>query len=148
MWLALQGRCSLHGAHPEIEMLRQRVVPRTALIGTNGWLFGGVRACPRNLLLRAGLFCALTSMLVGCTSAQNIRNGMSESELIALLGPPDRRVADEDSMKLFSTDEHCPTDVKQVWVYERLVRDDVLVGLNADRRVRCAWDASVFEIIT
>jgi hypothetical protein len=89
----------------------------------------------------------LLSLFVACTGVDDIRTGMSESELIALLGEPDRRVADKETLKLYSADQRCPSDINQVWVYERLIRDDILVGLNADRRVRCAWDASVFEII-
>lgn len=72
---------------------------------------------------------------------------MSESDLIRSLGEPDRRVADAETMKLYAADEHCPTSVSQVWVFERSIGDDIVVGLTADRRVSCAWDATIFEIV-
>jgi hypothetical protein len=82
-----------------------------------------------------------------CTGVDDIRSGMSESELIARLGSPDQRVEEEHIIKLYSTGRGCSTDVNQVLIYKRLIAEDILVGLSPDRRVRCAWDAAVFEFI-
>ena len=93
------------------------------------------------------LLSAMMTVFASCTGVDAIRVGMRESELIAVLGAPDQRVEDKDTIKLYSTGHDCPTDINQVWVYERTIGEDVLVGLNQDRRVRCAWDAAVFEFI-
>ena len=113
---------------------------------TSDQRFTSSRAClPREILF--AVLVGTTLLFESCTGVDDIRIGMSETELVGLLGASDSRITDKDKMKLYATDEHCPSDVEQVWVYERRIRDDIMVGFNLERRVKCAWDATVFEII-
>jgi hypothetical protein len=101
----------------------------------------------RSKTLGIALVCAVTSALSACTDVDDVQVGMSESALIARLGSPDQRVDDEATIKLYSTGQGCPSGVMHIWIYERMLREDILVGLNPDGRVRCAWDAAVYEFI-
>jgi hypothetical protein len=94
----------------------------------------------------AGIVVGVT-LMTACTSVDNIRDGMSDTELTALFGVPDRRVTDTDTMRFLTMDARCPSEMSQIWVYERRLRDDIFVGLNAGRRVMCAWDATLIELI-
>jgi hypothetical protein len=103
-----------------------------------------IRGVGRSALSVALGFCL--AICLACTEpADRLRVGMTEQDVIGLLGRPDKDVRDRDNQDSYlSGDQKCATKTVRLLVYSRFVREDVFVGLDARGTVMCIHRGKVF----
>lgn len=81
-----------------------------------------------------------------CTDFEAVRPGMAEEEVRRLLGTPDKKLADKDSLGVYAANVECAKVVESAFVYTRVFRSDVVVGFDGHSRVACTWRAFVVNV--
>jgi hypothetical protein len=104
---------------------------------------GGGRVKPRILVI---LFLISALGTLSCTRFEDVRPGMTEAEVVKLVGSPDRKLLDKKSLGVYGANVECADRVESALVYRRHFRSDVVVGLDRHSRVVCAWNAFVAEV--
>jgi hypothetical protein len=103
-------------------------------------------AVPR--MLSVLLLVTMTGM-VACASSDSFRPGMSKAEAIELAGRPDVQITEAASMKLYLLPEPCASKQSptQLLVYKRWLRSDLVIALDTNDEVICAWTVEVVEFV-
>lgn len=119
-----------------IQSGRPSGVTRLGAIGGRSALWG------RAILIAGLILCG------ACTDpAAGLRVRMTEKEVIVLLGRPSRDVSDSRSRDFYLGDnKECAEKAVRVLVFDRLVREDVFVGLDSSAKALCISRAKVFII--
>lgn len=84
--------------------------------------------------------------VLSCTKCEDVRPGLTEAEVVRLIGSPDRRLLDKKSLGVYGENVECADRVESAFVYRRRFRSDFVVGFDRHSRVVCTWSAFVVEV--
>ncbi len=93
------------------------------------------------------LFVLFLAAAWACNGGEDVSVGMAQSEVRRKLGEPSRQVTDPEHVKLYlGRRSECPSGTVVVWIYKRLLRDDLVLGFDNASFVSCVRKSKTFDL--